>query len=145
MTGAAQQRVLLGGLAGASVTLPATAMAERIGQAVGVEIAWWRVAWGLILCLILAVLGALALRSRLGPAPRLGPGGGASLLARLGAVLPSRAPTSQRLRLVESLRINAQLEVSLFTCDTREILIATTPQGAFVVPEGGGAAGRPTP
>jgi flagellar biogenesis protein FliO len=113
------------------------AFAQRLGQGAGVEIAWWRVAGALILCLALAVSGAFALKFRLreaGHAPRLK--GRQAWIAIAGAFRPGLAPLQRqprRLRLIETVRLSHQADVCLIECDGKDILVAATPQGVFVL------------
>jgi flagellar biogenesis protein FliO len=91
------------------------AFAQKLGQAASTDIAWWRVASALVLCLVLAVCAAFALRTRLrGAAPVFG-------------------PKDRRLLLVESLRLSHQVDVCLLECDGRRFLVSVSPQGAAIL------------
>ena len=109
-------------------------LSQPLGQGRGTGLSWWRVLGALVLCLGLAVLGALALKVRLqgqiGPLsrPKLG-------LGLLRGIKIFDRP-AQRLKHVESLRLSPQLEVSLFSCDDREFLIAAAAGGVIIVREG---------
>lgn len=92
---------------------------------------WWRWLGAVVLCLLLAVAGAYALRLRGGAAARpLSIGGFGQLLA---GALVRRPARGTRLGLVEAIRINPQLEVCLVRCDGREYLLAATPQTATLL------------
>ncbi len=94
---------------------PGVALAQRLGQAVGDDIPWWRVAGALAFCVLLAVAAAVVLRLRMrGAAPMLG-----------------TAP--RQLKLVESLRLSHQVDVCLVACGDRQVLVATSPQGAILL------------
>lgn len=96
----------------------APAFAQRIGQGTGAEVPVWRVLGALILCLGLAVGAAWVLRRRLGGSAPLATG------------------RSQRLKLVESLRLGHQIHICLVTCDGGEFLVASSPQGATLISPG---------
>ena len=121
-------------------------LAPTLGQADNIEISWWRFASALFVCLVLAVLGALALRARLRTGRAVPVVALRHALSSLLASGASRANASpQRLRLVETLRLNHQTEVCLIECDEEGFLIATTPHGAVVVAAGSGLKRRPAP
>jgi flagellar biogenesis protein FliO len=95
--------------------LPEAALAQRIGQAAGTSIPWWRVVAALALCLALAVGAAYALKLRMrGATPMFGAG-------------------PRRMQLVETLRLSHQVDLCLVRCDGRELMIAATPHGATLV------------
>ena len=103
--------------------LPGAAAAQKLGQGGGEEISAWRVVGALLLCLLLCLLlalgGAWALKMRMS-------GGSAlprPLIARLGA-------QGRRLHLVESLRLGAQVDLCIVSCDGRELLVAASSHGA---------------
>ena len=104
-------------LAVATLMLAGPACAQTLGRATGPDIAWWRVLAALLLCLALAVGGALALRARLAA-------GGSIPKA------PWRFGTSaaRRLRVVEAIRVGSQTEICLIACDETEYLVAVSPQ-----------------
>jgi hypothetical protein len=80
-------------------------------------ISTWRVIASLLICLALAVAGAFALRARLG-----------------GASWPILSkPNSRRLRLEESLRVSPHVQLCIIACDDREMLIATSANGAHLI------------
>jgi flagellar biogenesis protein FliO len=105
------------------------ACAQTLGRAAGPDIAWWRVLAALLLCLVLGVAGAYALRARLGV------GTVPQVPWRLGS-----AP-AKRLRIIESVRVGQQVEVCLIACDGREHLIAVSPHAIEVMPSPGQAEG----
>ncbi|HLY89133.1 MAG TPA: hypothetical protein VKQ27_09120 [Acetobacteraceae bacterium] len=80
-------------------------------------VSFGRVVGALLLCLGLAVAGALAIRARLG--------GGLAL------TLPGKSP--RRLRLHESLRVSPQVQLAIVACDGREMLISTSASGAQLI------------
>ena len=98
------------------------AQAAPLGQVGDDGVAWWRVAAALIFCLLLAVGGAFALRSRLG--------GG------VGVRRPTwlrAAQTTRRLELVETLRVKPQVDLLIVRCDGRQLLISASAQGAELI------------
>jgi flagellar biogenesis protein FliO len=111
----------------ALAALPAVAAAQRLGQGSGPEIAWWRVAAALFLCLALAAGVAFALRKRI----------------RGGTPLFTAGP--RRLQLVESLRLSHQVDVCIVRCDGRDWLIAATPHGASLLHAAGADASPGAP
>ena len=99
-----------------------TVHAVPLGQVGDDGVAWWRVAAALIFCLLLAVGGAFALRSRLG--------GG------VGVRRPTwlrAAQTTRRLELVETLRVKPQVDLLIVRCDGRQLLISASAQGAELI------------
>jgi len=121
-------------------------LAQKLGHADNLEISWWRFASALIVCLVLAVLGALALRARLRTGRAVTAGALWPALAGLLAPAAARAaPGPRRLQLVETLRLGHQVEVCLVECDEEGFLIATSPHGAVVVAAGSGLGRRPAP
>jgi flagellar biogenesis protein FliO len=102
------------------------AAAQTLGQGGGTEIHWWRVLGALIVCIGLALGAAFALRRRL----QLGPA--ANLFgANLFGIAPKLfgAPLPRRLLLVESLRLNHQVDVCVVRCDNQDYLLAVSPGG----------------
>ena len=98
------------------------AQAAPLGQVGDDGVAWWRVAAALIFCLLLAVGGAFALRSRLG--------GG------VGVRRPTwlrAAQTTRRLELVETLRVKPQVDLLIVRCDGRELLLSASAHGAELI------------
>lgn len=107
----AWSRVLL--LAAESFAMGAApALAQTLGQAPTVHVAWWRVIGSFLLCIALAAGGAFALRARLGLPMKV-----------IGA-------SPRRMRLLETLRLSHQVDLCLVSCDGREIMIAASPRGA---------------
>lgn len=119
----------------------APAWAQRLGQATGAETPLWRVAAALLLCLALAVGGALALRIRLRGLAR--PPGASKWWLLLPS--PSRflGAGQRRLQLVETLRLSHQVDICLFSCDERHFIVAATPQGVTDLTAGAGVTGAP--
>jgi hypothetical protein len=94
----------------------APAWADRLGQAPDEGPSLIRVVVAFALCALLALGAALLLR------------------ARGGATLPwIRPATDRRLRLVESIRLTPQVQLSIVRCDDREMLMTTSAQGASLV------------
>jgi hypothetical protein len=128
MMGRGRAWVWVRGLAVAGVATSASA--QTLGLQPEPAMPWWRVIGALIICLLLALGAAIALRSRLAP------GGTLPLGLRLPRFtvlegLAGRAP--KRLQLVETLRLSHQIDVCLLECDGASMIIAATPQGAIVV------------
>jgi len=96
--------------------------AAPLGRVGGDDIAWWRIAAALFLCLLLAVAAAFALRSRIGGS--LGP----HRFAWIRAAQPQR-----RLELIESLRIKPQVDLVIVRCDGRELLLSASSQSVKLI------------
>ncbi|MDR3508028.1 MAG: hypothetical protein P4L64_09045 [Caulobacteraceae bacterium] len=111
----------------ASLTLSAPALAQTLGQGAATTIPWWRLGGALLLCILLAIGGGLALKLRLG--------GATSAFSR----------SSRRLQLVESLRLSHQIDICLLRCDDRDFMIAASPSGVTVLASGDGIGPRPAP
>lgn len=92
---------------------PAAAGLGAIAPADDVPI--WRVIGALLLCLAVALAGALALRARTGAA---GPG------------LPGLGRRPARLRLRETIRVGPHVQLCIVRCDRHDLLLATGPAGA---------------
>jgi flagellar biogenesis protein FliO len=91
--------------------LPADA--QVLGQGGDDPVSMWRVAAALLLCILLAVGGAFALRMRMG--------------ADAFVLAPQR---NRRLKLVEVLRLSPQSMLCIVDCDGRELLVMASPAGA---------------
>lgn len=117
MTARRQARLFTGAAGLILASLSAAAFAQKLGQGGSTDISIWRVLGALLLCLALAVGGALALKKRLRP--------GASILSG----------DRRRLEFVESLRLSHQVDLCLVRCDGREFMIATSPHGADFAPD----------
>jgi len=98
------------------------AHAAPLGQVGDDGVAWWRVAAALSLCLLLAVGGAFALRSRLG--------GGVGVRRPIWL---RAAQTTRRLELVETLRVKPQVDLLIVRCDGRELLLSASAHGAELI------------
>lgn len=135
------RRRALGGLTAALLTAT-PALAQTLGHGAGGTIAWWRVFGATGLCLLLGVAGVLALKAR-----RDGLALSWAMFdpRALGARLKAPVDDTRRLRVVETVRLPHQVEVSLLTCDDESVLIATSPHGAFVVAPGAGVERKARP
>ena len=101
----------------AALLLTAASGAAR-AQALGStsdEVSIWRVAGAFVLCVGIAVAAALLLRARHGI-------GGPALLRR-----------NERLQLIESIRLNPQVQLCILRCDGEELLLSASASGATLV------------
>lgn len=96
-------------LAGAYAAMPAVAMAQRLGGAADTPISWWRVIAAFVICVLLALGAAFALRLRL-----------------KGSLSPS---TERRIRLVDSLRLTHQIDVCLVEVEGKSYIFGAGPSG----------------
>lgn len=116
-------------------SLPAAA--QTLGLAQSPEVPLWRVVGALLFCCLLGAAGSLALRYRLQSQPSRGAKPAAKSLSQVLAALdlrPRRAEVADaRLRLVETVRLGYQVEISLLECDGEKVLVVASPHGAFVV------------
>ncbi len=108
----------------------APALAQKLGQGADDDISVWRVVAALLLCLVLAVAGAFALRAR---------GGG------IGKLFPLVVRRSRRLQVVETVRLGPQADLSIVTGDGRELLVASSPHGVSLLRELPFEAAQATP
>jgi len=115
-------------LALAGIWLAGPAAAQTLANGASPDIPWWRVLGALAFCVALAVGAAFALRARLG--------------GRLPALVANRP---RRLELVETLRLSHQVDICLVRCDARDLIVAATPQGAFLISPGAPPQGSPQP
>jgi hypothetical protein len=122
--------------------------AQTLGGAQSVDVPLWRVVGAFVLCAVLALGAALAMRARVqrgagAPASARGQawpqllGAFRGLLSGLG-----RAPAERRLQVLESVRLNHQVDICLIRYDGRDLLVATSPQGATLLEPGGGPKQR---
>lgn len=133
MTGAA--RLMLSGLGPVAAALANPATAEPLASGAAPAVSYWRVAAALLLCLLLALAAALALKARLSGSI-VGPSG-----LRLRAFRsPTRLignflkpPLPRRLAAMETIRISPHADVCLFRCDGKTYLVAATPHGVTVL------------
>ena len=113
------------------------AQAQTLGLAHGPEISWWRVVAALVFCCLLGGAGALALRYRLrGRKPDIRLFNAESwrhLIAGLGIKSKATDEAPSRLKLLQTVHLSYQVDVSLLECDGAIVMIATSPHGAFVV------------
>lgn len=106
------------------------ALAQTLGQGTDTDIPWIRLTAALILCVGLAVGGALALNHRLNGGPAL-TGGWRRILEQLGS--PASGPSTARLTDIETRRLSPQVTVSVFRCDGRSFMVTTSLQGQMVL------------
>jgi hypothetical protein len=116
-------------LASCGLLASTPALAQTLGQGADTDIPWLRLGAALILCLGLAAGAAFALNRRLN-------GGNETaalsrLLERLGR--PASAATPPRLTGIETRRLSAQVTVSVFKCDGRDFMVASSLQGRLVL------------
>lgn len=117
-----RRRLLSGFVASVATALFCTpALARALGQAPDDDISYVRVVVALLLCLMLAVAGAVVLKARSGAGfPRL----------NAGRLLQLFAPKqSRRLELVETLRVGPQANLCIVRCDGEDLLLASGPEG----------------
>jgi hypothetical protein len=95
----------------------ATADAQILGQGPVDDVPIWRVIGALLLCILLALGGALAIRVRT-------PG---------GSILPLSMGRDRRLSIIESLRVGQHCELCIVACDGREILLLTSAHGGSML------------
>lgn len=116
-----------------ALALAGPGLAAPLGQTSTAPLAAWRVVGATLLCLILGVAGVVAMKVRRD-------GGRLSAIRFDWRALlvnpPAASPAQARLKVLETVRLGHQVEVSLLVCDNRQVLIATSPQGAFVVTPG---------
>ncbi len=101
------------GAGGALVGTVGTACAQTLGHGPPDDISLWRVAMALILCLVLAVGAAFAVKA----------GGGRWRLPFVAN------DASRRLKLRESLRLGHQVDLCIVACDGRDLLVSVSAQG----------------
>lgn len=112
------------------------AAAQALGQAHEPEISLWRVVGAVVFCCLLGAAGALALKYRMRgrAAPARGFDGKALRQLVAGITFrPTAGDTSTRLKVVETVQLGCQVDVSLLDCDGAAVMIVTSPHGAFVV------------
>lgn len=146
MTRAVPGLLSAGGLAAAS--LPACA--QTLGQAAGPEISWWRIIGAFLFCCLLGIAGAFALKYRM---RRQGVAGkpvafDPRVLSGLFEMFQGKADKGEgeaRLKVLSTVRLSYQVDVSLLECDGKTVMIVTSPQGAFVInPDGSTTRGTPS-
>ena len=125
--------------------------AQTLGQAGGPEISWWRIIGAFLFCCLLGVAGAFALKYRM---RRQGVAGkpvafDPRVLSGLFEMFQGKASKGggdeARLKVLSTVRLGYQVEVSLLECDGKTVMIATSPQGAFVInPDGSSTPGTPS-
>lgn len=112
-------------LALSGAATPSLAYAQQLGGGSHFEFPLLRLAVGLILCTLVAVITVLAVRR----------------FKRTGAFAPSGRgfdflrPPPLRLRVVESQRLSPHADACVFTCDSREYLVVVSAAGATVLRE----------
>ena len=128
----------------ATLLVATPTLAQSLAQGAEPHVSWWRVILALLLCLGLAVAGALALKYRLHGSVFSGgkPGRGFNLLASLRTRTFAFTSPPRRLQLVELVRVNPQVTVCLLTWDGKEYLVAALPASGFK-PMGQSLSSRP--
>lgn len=104
-------------LAVAMVAVAFPASAQTLGRATDVDISIWRIVAALLLCIVVAIVGAFALRGRLG----------------YTQLVPLLVQRKRRLQLVETLRLNPHATLSIVDCDGKELLVLSSEHAATVV------------
>jgi len=111
------------------------AHSQTLGLAPSHDVSLWRVVSALLFCCALGAAGAFALKVRMRNRPMAQ--GKVSLdwrqlvgNLRLGARAAGEG--TGRLKVVETVRLGYQVEVSLLECDGKAMVIVTSPHGAFV-------------
>lgn len=130
------------GLGGAAALLACAfvatpVLADTLGGAKDPPIAWWRVFAALLLCLVLAVGAALALRVRMRGLPASRPAAKASL-TELAAALWRKLPSGGNvepgeLQLLESIRLSHQIDVCRIRFRDEDYLVAASAQGLVLL------------
>jgi hypothetical protein len=108
----------------AALSAHAEVYAQKLGHGTDPTVSIWQVLGALIISVVLALAGALALQKRMN-------GSHAPALAELASLIGRRrtTPRKRRLALVESLRVGSQL-ICILRCDESEHLIAIGAHGA---------------
>lgn len=98
--------------------------AQKLGHGTDPVVSIWQVLGALVISVVLALAGALALQKRMNGSP-------APKLAELASFIGRRTttPRKRRLALVESLRVGSQ-QICILRCDESEHLIAISAHGA---------------
>lgn len=104
---------------------PGLALAQTLSGGASFEPPLVRLVLGLILCSLLAIVAALALKRVLRGAT---PAKGAKLVRLLGV-------TPARIEVLESRRIGPQSDVCMLACDGREYLLVVSSAGATLLRE----------
>lgn len=125
--------------------------AQTLGLAPDHDISPWRIVGALLFCCVLGALGALALRYRLyGKIPIAGKTKANAnpwpqLIAGLSLRTKPASTGTERLKLVETVRLGYQVEVNLLDCDGRSLVVVTSPHGAFIAnPDAPDGIGKPS-
>ena len=126
MTGQASRAAALAALFVAISSV--AAFAQTLGTGADAEISIWRIVLSFLLCAMVAVAAALFMRARTG--------GGLPAFAFLAA-------GSRRLRVVESVRLNATTGLSIVECDGREMLFLVAAGESKIVADLGAPANAP--
>jgi len=92
-----------------------SAFAQHLGQGMDDGLPAWRIVLTLLFCLAVAIAAALVLKRRMGG----------------GLVFRSR--TSQRLQMVECLRMGSQVTLCIVACDGEDLLMSVSQDGASLV------------
>jgi hypothetical protein len=145
------QAVLASLLAGVVGVTGGPAFAQTLGQASGPEVSWWRVIGALVFCCLLGVAGALALKYRMrhqampGKSVPFDPRVLNGLFQAFRGKSDKNENSDSRLKVVSTVRLSYQVEVSLLEADGKTVMIVTSPQGAFVInPDAPSTPGTPS-
>lgn len=111
----------------------APAAAQTLGQGADTDVPWLRLSAALLLCLGLAVGAAVALHRRLNGGAGLPDLDLKALSAKLSGAAPGTRGRLPRLTDIETRRLSTHATVSVFKCDGRSFMVATSPQGQLVL------------
>lgn len=112
-------------------------LAQTLGRGPTVEVPWLRLFGAFGLCVLLAVGGALALRTRqtVGWVP-IADKFRQRWAKLFGAATGAGGERPKRLMVLETVQLNHHLEINLLRLDGRDIVVAATPNCAFLVSDG---------
>lgn len=121
-------RALLAFLIISALAMPESAGAQQLGGGAAPDISLVRVFLALLVSLVIAVLAVLVLKQRLG--------------GRLPSFFSRIAPSTARIRLVESRRISTQGELCIAEVDGEEFLLLISPGGPLLLDRRSGKTAR---
>lgn len=105
---------------------PEIAYAQTLGGGGDYELPLLRLVIGLILCTILAIVAAIALK-------RFMRGGN---LFKLGPAKSFFSVPARKLRVMETQRLSPHADLCLFVCESRQYLVVVSPGGATLLHQG---------